>query len=78
MKQNCEKIFGIQLIMQKINLNLLADDDVETYLYGPNDDIIMVIYVPMAKREQKPIYINNDIFNGTFRRNYEGDYHCTN
>ena len=21
--------------------------------------------------------INNDIFNGTFRRNYEGDYHCT-
>ena len=36
-----------------------------------------MIYVPMAKREQKPIYINNDIFNGTFRRNYEGDYHCT-
>ena len=62
---------------KKVNLNLLTDDDVETYLYGPNDDIIMVIYVPMAKREQKPIYINNDIFNGTFRRNYEGDYHCT-
>lgn len=20
---------------------------------------------------------NNDIFNGTFRRNYEGDYHCS-
>ena len=37
----------------------------------------MVIYEPMAKREQKPVYINNDIFNGTFRRNYEGDYHCT-
>lgn len=30
-----------------------------------------------GKEEQKPIYINNDIFNGTFRRNYEGDYHCT-
>ena len=62
---------------KKVNLNLLTDDDVETYFYGPNDDVIMVIYVPMAKREQKPIYINNDIFNGTFRRNYEGDYHCT-
>lgn len=62
---------------KKVNLNLLNDDDVETYFYGPNDDVIMVIYVPMAKREQKPIYINNDIFNGTFRRNYEGDYHCT-
>ena len=44
---------------------------------GDKKDVIMVIYVPMAKREQKPVYINNDIFNGTFRRNYEGDYHCT-
>ena len=48
-----------------------------TYEVGDNKDVIMVIYVPMAKREQKPVYINNDIFNGTFRRNYEGDYHCT-
>ena len=23
------------------------------------------------------MFINDDIFNGTFRRNYEGDYHCT-
>lgn len=37
----------------------------------------MVIHVPMAKREQKPIYINDDLFNGTFRRNFEGDYHCS-
>ena len=31
----------------------------------------------MANREQKPVYINDDIFGGTFRRNHEGDYHCT-
>ena len=62
---------------KKVNLNLLTDDDIETYTMGERKDVIMVIYVPMAKREQKPIYINNDIFNGTFRRNYEGDYHCT-
>ena len=55
----------------------IAEDDVQTYEVGDNKDVIMVIYVPMAKREQKPVYINNDIFNGTFRRNYEGDYHCT-
>lgn len=36
----------------------------------------MVIHVPKAKREVKPIYINKDVFNGTFRRNWEGDYHC--
>lgn len=62
---------------KKVNLNLLTDDDIETYTIGERKDVIMVIYVPMAKREQKPVYINNDIFNGTFRRNYEGDYHCT-
>lgn len=60
-----------------MNTNLLSEDDVEMYEVGDNKDVIMVIYVPMAKREQKPVYINNDIFNGTFRRNYEGDYHCT-
>lgn len=49
----------------------------ETYEVSENKDVIMVIYVPMAKREQKPVYINNAIFNGTFRRDYEGDYHCT-
>ena len=36
----------------------------------------MVIHVPKAKREQKPVYINGDMFSGTFRRNWEGDYHC--
>ena len=63
--------------LKKVNINLLSEDDVQTYEVGDNNDVIMVIYVPMAKREQKPVYINNDIFNGTFRRNYEGDYHCT-
>lgn len=61
----------------KVNINLLSDEDIETYTVGENNDVIMVIYVPMAKREQKPVYINNDIFTGTFRRNFEGDYHCT-
>ena len=41
------------------------------------DDVIMVIWVPSAKRDQKPVYINDDLFGGTFRRNWEGDNHCT-
>lgn len=28
-------------------------------------------------RYTKPVYINNDMFGGTFRRNFEGDYRCT-
>lgn len=62
---------------RKVSLNLLSDEDVQIYTVGESEDIIMVIHVPMAKREQKPVYINDDIFGGTFRRNYEGDYHCT-
>ena len=62
---------------KKASVNLLSEKDVQIYEVGDKKDVIMVIYVPMAKREQKPVYINNDIFNGTFRRNYEGDYHCT-
>lgn len=47
---------------KKVNINLLSEDDVEMYEVGDNKDVIMVIYIPMAKREQKPVYVNNDIF----------------
>ena len=62
---------------KKVSINLLKDDDVETFSVAGTDDVIMVIWVPGAKREQKPVYINDDLFGGTFRRNWEGDYHCT-
>lgn len=35
---------------KKVNINLLTDTDVETFKL--NDDMIIVIYVPMARREQ--------------------------
>lgn len=60
---------------EKVSVNLLTDEDVK--IYNVSDDVIMVITVPRARREQKPVYVNDDIWNGTFRRNWEGDYHCT-
>ncbi|WP_310602248.1 AlbA family DNA-binding domain-containing protein [Anaerosporobacter sp.] len=60
---------------QKVNINLLSEANVETY--EVDADIIIVIEVPMAKRSQKPVYINNDMFNGTYRRTNSGDYKCT-
>ena len=62
---------------EELALKFLKDDDVETFSVAGTDDVIMVIWVPGAKREQKPVYINDDLFGGTFRRNWEGDYHCT-
>jgi predicted HTH transcriptional regulator len=60
---------------KKVSINLLHEDDVQ--VYNHNGDIIITIQVPAARREQKPVYINNDMFGGTFRRNFEGDYRCT-
>ena len=55
--------------------NLLTDNDVN--IYEVSGGLMMAITVPRASREQRPVYINGDIFKGTFRRNWEGDYHCT-
>ena len=60
---------------KKISINLLSDSDIEDFKVG--DDIILAIHIPRAQREDRPVYINNDLFGGTFRRNGEGDYHCT-
>lgn len=60
---------------KKVSVNLLTDEDVDSFTV--NGDVILAIRVPRAQREDKPVYINDDMMNGTFRRNGEGDYHCT-
>lgn len=59
----------------KVSECLLTERDVEEYLVG--EDVVLVIKVPRATRTQKPVFLNNDIYGATFRRDYEGDYHCT-
>ena len=59
----------------KTSINLLTDDDIESY--EVNGDVILAIHVPKANRQDKPVFINGDIFKGTFRRNNEGDYRCS-
>ena len=58
----------------KTSINLLTDDDIESY--EVNGDVILAIYIPKASRQDKPVFINGDMFKGTFRRNNEGDYRC--
>lgn len=60
---------------QKVNINILVDKDV--YIDNYDGHSILVINVRRANRFEKPIYINNNLYNGTYRRNHEGDYHCT-
>lgn len=60
---------------QKVSKNLLTDDDVEIEAVQGNQ--VIIIQVPSADRSDRPIYINNNLMNGTYRRNGDGDYHCS-
>lgn len=58
----------------KVNVNLLKDEDVQ--VLSIEDKHIIAIHVPQAEYSVKPVYINDNITKGTFRRNHEGDYLC--
>ena len=58
----------------KVNENILSDSDVEVINVDGKE--VVCINVPQADWSIKPIFLNNDIYKGTFRRNHEGDYHC--
>ena len=38
---------------------------------------LVCIHVPRVGRQQRPVYINSNPFIGTYKRNYEGDYRCS-
>lgn len=60
---------------EKVNVNLLKDDDVQTI--DAEGKAIVAINVPRADYTIRPIYINGNLSKGTFKRNHEGDYHCS-
>ena len=60
---------------EKVSVNLLRDKDVQVLNIDGRD--IIVINVPRADANMRPVYINNNLSRGTFKRNHEGDYHCT-
>ncbi len=59
----------------KVNINLLRDEDVEVVNVEGKD--VIVVKVPRAEYYQRPIYINKNVQSGSYRRNHEGDYHCS-
>ncbi|MBP3855422.1 MAG: putative DNA binding domain-containing protein [Ruminiclostridium sp.] len=59
----------------KVSSNILVDANVGTCVV--KNELIIWINVPRAKYNQKPIYLNGNPMKGSFKRNHEGDYHCT-
>lgn len=59
----------------KASANILSDKDVQ--IVEVDGCRIIEIFVPRAERGVKPVYIDGNPLTGTYRRNGEGDYHCT-
>ena len=59
----------------KVNRNLLTEDSVKVLTVERAR--ILAILVPRASRRERPVFIGPNPFGGTYRRNFEGDYRCT-
>ncbi|NGX54439.1 MAG: hypothetical protein KR126chlam2_00049 [Chlamydiae bacterium] len=59
----------------KVNINLLADHDLEEIKHEKGN--LLAIRIPRASRYQRPVFLGQNPLTGTYKRNFEGDYRCT-
>jgi ATP-dependent DNA helicase RecG len=60
---------------QKLNRPVCRESDVVVVPLDRHK--LLCIHVPRAPRQQRPVFINGNPLLGTYKRNYEGDYRCT-
>lgn len=60
---------------EKVNVNLLSYSDVEEIKI--DDCYALKVNVIRCPTHLRPIYINDNVYRGTFRRNSDGDYRCS-
>lgn len=60
---------------KKVNVNILVDEDVQ--VINVDEQAIIAIHVPQAAYNVRPVFINDNLQRGVYKRNHEGDYHCT-
>ena len=69
------KEFWDTINSSKVSVNILLDDNVG--YCDVDGHTVIWIEVPQADYKYKPVYINENPMKGSFKRNHEGDYHCT-
>lgn len=70
-----KQLFDIANNKKKVNVNLLTDQSVQ--VINLDNKAVIVIEIPIARREQKPVYLNNQPMTETYIRRHEGDCHCS-
>lgn len=58
----------------KVNVNILRDEDV--FIVEESGINLIVIKVPRADYKMRPVYVGENPYKGTYKRNNEGDYHA--
>jgi ATP-dependent DNA helicase RecG len=59
---------------KQVSRNLLRDELVSVVSFGEHK--VLKVQVPRASRQERPVHVGENPFDGTFRRNFEGDYRC--
>lgn len=70
-----KQLFDLAGSKKKVNINLLTDQLVKNIRLKDKD--ILVIEIPIARREQKPIFLNNQPMSETWLRRHDGDHRCS-
>lgn len=69
------EIFWNVINSNKVNVNILKDEDV--FEVDDGEARLLVIHVPRAEFNMRPVYVGDNPYKGTYKRNHEGDYHAT-
>lgn len=59
----------------RVSVNLLTPEDVQVHLVEGKR--IIAIHVPKALPHQRPVYVEDDLWRGTYRRVGEADKRCS-
>ena len=69
------KEFWDTINSDKVSANILLDENAG--YCEVNGKTVIWIDVPQADYQHKPVYLNGNPMKGSYKRNHEGDYHCT-
>ena len=58
-----------------ISCNLMNENNVRDAEYKGYR--FLLFFIPRASKDQRPVFKTTDPYNGTYKRNYEGDYKCS-
>lgn len=59
----------------KVSVNIVSPKDISVLDFDGR--AVIRVDVPRAERRKRPVYINNNMSSGTYKRNGESDYHCS-